>query len=132
MEVSMKRLFLALTILLLSMSAFSADFSIDMVDGTYTGLVYNVLYDADIVFDISSDTSSYDLRIDVYSIEWKYLFNIWNAPRPSDLTVEWNGKDPKYSKLEAGLYLVYFEKTNSEGEKTRFFLPLLAAHKLEK
>lgn len=129
----MKRLTLIMIFTLIGFGAYSAQFTIDMIDGSYTGLVYNALYDTDIVFDVSSDTSTYNLRIDIYSMEGRYLFNIYDDdPSTVGYSIQWDGTDNEKARLSSGLYLVLFEKTDADGVKKTFYLPLLAAYKLGK
>lgn len=132
MEVTMKK-FLTLLLVFTTVLIFSTTtFNIDVAKGTYTGLVYNCKYESNIVFDLSSDTSDYSIRIDIYSLSGKYLFNIWDKT-PVNHKVTWNALTPDYQHLKPGVYLVYFQKKDSTGKILKeFFLPLLAAIDLKK
>ena len=121
-------LFMLTTIMIFS----TTTFKVDVVKGTYSGLVYNCKYEDNIIFDFSSDTSDYTIRIDIYSLSGKYLFNIWDK-KPIANQATWNALTPTYSHLNPGLYLVYFQKKDNTGKIIKeFFLPLLAAFDLKK
>ena len=128
----MRKIFVLLFIFTTVMIFSTTTFDIDVADGTYSGLVYNCEFENSIVFDLKNDTSDYSIRIDVYSLQGKYLFNICDK-KPVSNKVSWNALTPDYQHLKPGVYLVYFQKKDSTGKVIKeFFLPLLAAIELKK
>ncbi len=109
----------------------AAEYDIDIVSGSYTGIVFNTYSSEDIIFNVSSDTSSYSLKISLFSVNGKYMVSIFDGERPSNYKITWDGKDSLSSRLKPGMYFAVFEKTGLDGEKKTFIFPLLAAGDLK-